>query len=591
MDAATFFGQLTRRAMEAGNERSQEYEKNKQAQIRLYENALQTALTSGDVEAAKHATDNLNKLMNIKGKNDSPFGKIVDFAGKIHGAKTQGAGLEAAGNALGGVSSVPQPSGGPQASSAPQQAPTAAKTGILPRIGQGIKAVGRQAGHFAQGFANGQQTLPPIDVAAFPVADPMREAHRAEQTLEYQIEQAQKAEGLSPDSPEGKALGKKIREHALGLDKTMTRHYSPPVSGANIPQNVQQDVFGNPVDRSGKTSYRQDEQNPDEFIPIATPMKVASKIVVDPDSPTKLSYVSYDPITGTVYSVQQGAFQRGAIPRETLTRDQFGNQTISISTPLMPGAASEPPKGTPSETKPKKGLSPISGTKPKAPVAQTLPPIGGLDQNGHIPPTGAVNAQVREAANQLLDGKDIDKLPSKVRIPAAEIARSYGWEQGKFTPKEQIMLREASTFLNQMASSPSLAALDSGFISQLPMIAQGADPAKETLFGKAMDKLSAKHLTTEQAEFMRLYRQTVGTISGLSQLVRSGRATEATINKLIAELPNPYNTKDSADAKSRLLRLKQEISVALEKGTFTSEESTSQPKSQGKWNPVTGRYE
>src|SRR6185369_13596747 len=161
----------------------------------------------------------------------------------------------------------------------------------------------------------------------------------------------------------------------------------------------------------------------------------ASKIVVDPESPTKLSYVSYDPISGAVYSVQPGAYQRGALPRETLTKDQFGNQTISISTPLIPGATTpgEPSKSTGTKSLPSLsgGKKPVASAKPA-----TLPPVGGLDQNGHIPPTSAVNNQVREAANQLLDGKDIDKLPTKVRMPAAEIARSYGWEQGKFTPKE-----------------------------------------------------------------------------------------------------------------------------------------------------------
>jgi hypothetical protein len=56
---------------------------------------------------------------------------------------------------------------------------------------------------------------------------------------------------------------------------------------------------------------------------------------------------------------------------------------------------------------------------------------------------------VVEAANQLLDGQDLNKLPQKVREPAARMARQYGWEQGKFTPREQSQLRTASTFINE----------------------------------------------------------------------------------------------------------------------------------------------
>ena len=148
------------------------------------------------------------------------------------------------------------------------------------------------------------------------------------------------------------------------------------------------------------------------------------------------------------------------------------------------------------------------------------------------------------------------------------------------------MLREATTFLNQALNDPNLSVLDQGFFKQLPMIAQSQDPSKEGFFPKLMDKIASTKQTPEQAEFMRTYRQLVGTISGLSQLVRSGRATEATINRLVAELPNPYNTQNSEDAKERIMRLQKELSVAVQKGKFESDQQpptgNEAPNSSGK---------
>lgn len=196
-----------------------------------------------------------------------------------------------------------------------------------------------------------------------------------------------------------------------------------------------------------------------------------------------------------------------------------------------------------------------------------------LDPSGHIPEVSAVNPQVREAANQLLDGADKDKLPAKVRMPASELARKYGWSQGKFTPKEQVMLRESTTFLEEASKNDlALSALDEGVTSraQLSLITQ--NPDKQGFIGRTLSTTAAKNMSPNQAEFIRMYNQLVGTISGLGQLVRSGRATEATIERLKSELPNPVTTKDSADAKLRLQRLLQEVNVAMQKGTFVGTE-------------------
>jgi hypothetical protein len=175
-----------------------------------------------------------------------------------------------------------------------------------------------------------------------------------------------------------------------------------------------------------------------------------------------------------------------------------------------------------------------------------------------------------EGANQLLDGQDVNKLPAKTRDLSASLARNYGWEQGKFTPKEQVMLKESTTFIDDaIKNDAALKVLDEGYFDR-NKVAQVVDSVdSKGMLSRAITTAAAKNLTPSEAEFVRTYNQLVGTISGLGQLVRSGRATEATIERLKKELPNPLTTRDSADAKERLQRLRKEIDVAMEKGTFT----------------------
>ncbi len=179
---------------------------------------------------------------------------------------------------------------------------------------------------------------------------------------------------------------------------------------------------------------------------------------------------------------------------------------------------------------------------------------------------------------------DIDKLPipQRDRAAAAQLARQYGWKgQGLFNPKEQLLIREASTFLKKMRNDPKeLAIFDLPASRKAIMIPLLTDPDKEGMFSKLGGLLASKEITQQEADALAAYRQLVGTISGLSQLTKGGRATEAQIQRLKQELPNLMQTKNSADAKSRLDRLLQEIDVATEKGAFTESGGTPAGASQ-----------
>lgn len=337
--------------------------------------------------------------------------------------------------------------------------------------------------------------------------------------------------------------------------------------------------------------------------------KIVTKLEQDRNSKTGWSYVSYDPISGREYSRQLDAPpQRGLIESETRTTDPLtGLTTTSRRVPILGGGGSTakggsgasvvsapparssgglgllttPPAGVPKLAGRKtssKGAGPLAkaasstAAKPST-TAATAAPLP-LDTEGHIPASAFTNPYVRETANELLDGKDMDKVKYAKLVPVASaLARRYGWEQGKFTPHEQVMLRETTTFLQRAMADDSMNALDGSATDRLKLQQMLQNPDREGFIGRGISMLAARGMSPEQQKFIQTYNQLVGTISGLAQLVRSGRATEATIERLKAELPNPTNTRDSKDAKQRLQRLMDEINVAMKKGTFTGPEA------------------
>jgi len=324
------------------------------------------------------------------------------------------------------------------------------------------------------------------------------------------------------------------------------------------------------------------------------------------------SYVSYDPTTGIPTNIMPGApAPRSMVPtaRTSSTTDPFGVTTTSrsLSQPVyrgevdlevgkpmsgnaatilagMPemetaapeGGTAQPaatPKATPAPPRAKPGAAPrkmpAAAPKPLAALrkqAQTNAPQAGpppLDAQNHIPESANVNPGLRSAANQLLDGMDLEKLPLPARDKqaAAALASKYGWGQGLFTPKEQLLIRESKTYLADAVKSPALKVLDSD-LSRAKLI--NAIHASKDNAGLTSKMMAIKwKLNPQEAEFLRIFNQLSGTISGLGQLTRGGRVTEATINRLVNELPNPLQSQSSADARQRLKRLLSEIDVAL----------------------------
>jgi hypothetical protein len=211
----------------------------------------------------------------------------------------------------------------------------------------------------------------------------------------------------------------------------------------------------------------------------------------------------------------------------------------------------------------------------------------GLDANGLIPP-GVANENLRAGANFLLAGGDVTKLPAegKDKLAIQALAARYGWSQGKFTPKEQVMLQESTTILREFRNSPTLSALDDGLPNRLAMARSIESSKNQNLFGQAITGIASTALSDNAQNFILLYNQAVGRISGLSQLTRTGRPTEATIERLMSELPNPLKTPSSDLARRKIDKLLEEVDIALQRGGGPG--TWDPPQAQGTPSPAGG---
>ena len=368
--------------------------------------------------------------------------------------------------------------------------------------------------------------------------------------------------------------------------------------------------------RTTGTVYKDFDGDPINLDKIPDSMGLKGALVFNPETSNwEVRYTTFSPnqasvtVGGETFAVSpmdKSKLARGAgtdlgahnIPSTSSSTDPTsGLTTVTKRTPNITGLARRGTTGA-TAAAPRGGMTPppqasaqptqgSGSTLAKPAASSSAPPLSedghiASDWQGEAMPGVRATGSVIEAANQLIDDRDVDKIPPKVREVAAALARKTGWFQGKFTPKEQTLLKESTTFLQAAMDDPSLKALDAGYLERMKLARVLSNPdGKTNLFGEALTIGASKNLDSTQVQFAQMYNQLVGTISGLGQLVRSGRLTEATIERLKQELPNPLTTHDSKDARQRIQRLMKEVNVAMEKGQF----KVAQPAAKGKLTP------
>lgn len=299
--------------------------------------------------------------------------------------------------------------------------------------------------------------------------------------------------------------------------------------------------------------------------------KPMSQAVVDLTGMTMVSPEEYTPDKAEGESFTPAAQQPITPPTPASPQHSRAAVNPHANSPVAPPRAGneQPRVQTPESTG-------GAQTRPN-PYGSQYPP---LNADYHIPDTAKVNPYLREAANQLLDGVDIKEIhvPSRDEKAAEAIARQYGWGRGPYTPRELKQMQNANQFLDAvLRSKPFMKALDEGVYQRSKMAEAEKDASKGSLFGTVFHQLAVKNLAPEQQEYLRLRAAMLGTVSGLSSVVRSGRPTEATINRLANEIPTVLASANSKDAKERIKNIKKELNLALEQGV----PRPNAPKQQG----------
>lgn len=250
-----------------------------------------------------------------------------------------------------------------------------------------------------------------------------------------------------------------------------------------------------------------------------------------------------------------------------------GQTTTSTSTPATPGIEGRGgmgPAGAPPSAQPRTSAAPAQKATGAAGAGKSTPGAIPLTSDGHIQQDwNGASPQVIEAANQLIDERDVDKIPTKVRELGASLARKTGWFQGKFNPQQTSQMRNAVEFLDDMAKSPSLKVLDDegSRLKLIPIISAGS--GKPGTFAKIASEVASKRMTPAEADFVRQYNITAQALAGMASFTRGGnKATEAAINRLLTDLPNVMTSRDSKDGRERLNLLLTEAKRILQKGSF-----------------------
>lgn len=320
------------------------------------------------------------------------------------------------------------------------------------------------------------------------------------------------------------------------------------------------------------------------------------EVMPDQESPTGYSAIYYDTDGNEVWRAAT-APPRYLTPTETngSSTDPFGNVTVhkTIRRPLLPSGAPGGPVTPPGGQTPAGGATtlprgPASAPSTASPAASGLPagPLSvgtykGLDSTGKIPMRPGLNPNVVQLANDILSGQDVTKILGRGRAPAEALARAYGWKgQGSLTPAQQMQVEQVDRSLAALSEPRMLKLFDSTagrlFMSTIPL-----DPTGEGGVGGFSAAVKRGIMSQDQANYMNALTRLRGVIGGIRGFTGANNSN-ATAERLLAELPNFTNTKNSADAKNKIERLRQEVSIIKRLGYFLPGEpaggSSAQPE-------------
>jgi hypothetical protein len=293
---------------------------------------------------------------------------------------------------------------------------------------------------------------------------------------------------------------------------------------------------------------------------------------------------SRDPITGLWthrHSVRQpllpgtgvplgGATGRYGAPQTPLAavRGAVGLPAAAASqggAPAPQGGPVSRPIATPGN--PANPLSP-----PATQGATSIGPYKGIqfapDGTAALPPRAGITDSMRALAENLINGGDANKIPARYRGLVESIAKNvYGWKgQGSLTPAQQMQIEQVDNSLSTLSQDKFLKLFDST-ATRLWMATVPLDPPSQ---GGAAGLTAALHrgmVPQAGAEYLNALTRLRGVITGIRSFTGANNSN-ATADRLLAELPNFTNTKNAADARNKLEKLRQEIAIIKKLGFY-----------------------
>ena len=255
----------------------------------------------------------------------------------------------------------------------------------------------------------------------------------------------------------------------------------------------------------------------------------------------------------------------GAAPRTAP-----GPAIRALTAPQVPAAAAAPPAG----------ITPQAAAAPPSPVpgALTVGPYRALDSTGNIPAT-ASTPQIVAAANRLINEGDVSKLPPRIQGLASDLARKYGWKgQGSLTPAQQMQLEQVDNSLKSLYNLPALKLFDDPVKSTL-MAYFPIDPKAEGGLDAVVQKMARRGVPQPYLDYTDKLIRLRGVITAIRSFTGANNSN-ATADRMLAELPNFNNTNNSHEAALKLQQLMAEVSIIKRMGFFLDDSRANQIRVQ-----------
>lgn len=294
---------------------------------------------------------------------------------------------------------------------------------------------------------------------------------------------------------------------------------------------------------------------------------------IDPSGFVTKTLRTTGPANSVIYDVSKiGQKAEDYSGEESGTQGELATTSPTAPAPVAPRAARPAaPSTTPAAPS---GDTPVTDPSVSRGTYQNPLPL----DHGSIPyrdkPAGMSDLEwgsLKIGAEGLLNGALVKELGIKeAALPKVQaLAEKYGWSpKGLFSPKDKLLIREAGTYLQSWRNSSSLRVIES--LTSREKI-NNAIKAADEKGGFWSDQFTLMFgLSGAEQDFTQRFLQARGTVSGLTQLTRGGRTTEAGIKRLMSELPNPKITHDAKFAQMQLDRLLSEIDVAQKQGFVDS---------------------